>query len=194
MNLPRRQDLDALPDSELMQLARGDRLEAFECLVRRHQSPLVNFFRGMGVYHDAEDMAQDTFVRLFKYRNRYKPSAKFTTFLYLLARQVRIDALRAAKRKSEFEKALAKQQQIETQTGTQADGHAPDLEACLSRLTPVMREVVTLNIYQGLTYEEMAQTLGIPLGTVKSRLFHAMRILRAALESNADGEEKTDSV
>ena len=71
----------------------GDR-DAFELLVRRHHQPLLNFFLRMGVDRDAEDLVQQTFIRLYNYRQRYRPSAKFTTFLYLLARQVWVDELR----------------------------------------------------------------------------------------------------
>ncbi len=175
-------DPDALSDTELMRLAQQGRKSAFEHLIRRHQRPLVNFFRSMGVYNDAEDMAQDTFVRLFKYRKRYKPTAKFTTFLYLMARQVRIDALRSRKRRAAFEKELADAQRMEDEAVHAGCDKRPDVERALRALSTAMREVVVLNVYQGLKYEEIALVLNIPLGTVKSRMFQALKRLRAALE------------
>ena len=94
----------ALPDDVLMQrVGRRDR-DAFTVLVRRHQHALVNFFRKMGDYNSADDLAQETFVRLFRYRRKYRPKAKFTTFLYLLARRAWIDHCRAlGRRKKAYE-------------------------------------------------------------------------------------------
>ncbi len=175
-------ELDTLADSELMVRVQKGQKSAFETLVRRHQQPLVNFFRGLGVYNDAEDMAQDAFVRLFKYRKRYRPTAKFATFLYLLARQVRIDALRKKKRRQEFENELADRARMQEQEARGGAWHRPDVERALDALSPVMREAVVLNVYQGLKYEEIAQVQAVPVGTVKSRMFHAMRRLREFLE------------
>ena len=67
---------------------------AFRQLVERHQRPLLNFFARMGASTTSEDLAQETFIRLWNYRTKYKPAAKFTTFLYTLARHVWLDVVR----------------------------------------------------------------------------------------------------
>ncbi len=172
---------DDFSDTDLMRQVQRGRLSAFETLVRRHQRPLVNFFRGMGVYNDAEDMAQDTFVRLFKYRRRYRPTAKFSTFLYLLARQVWIDALRSRKRREAFEKELAEAKRRDDDALRSGTERKPDVELALRALSPAMRDVVLLSIGQGLKYEEISRVLKIPVGTVKSRMFQAMNRLRQEL-------------
>ena len=93
---------DAPSDFELMRRTReGDR-DAFAALIRRHQPPLVNFFYRMGAYSDAEDLAQTTFLKPFEYRFRYRETAKFTTFLYTLARHAWIDGFRKSQRRDAY--------------------------------------------------------------------------------------------
>lgn len=161
----------------MLRVKAGDR-EAFEPLVRRHRQPLLNFFARMGAYRDAEDMAQDTFVRVFRYRRRYRPRAKFTTFLYTVARHVWLDALRKARRRDAgLAKLEAEQPPADDRTGRQA-GLRLDVRAALDSLPEKLRAVVVLAVYQGLRYEEIARILRVPAGTVKSRMFTAMGRLR----------------
>ena len=95
-NVPR----DRMDDAELMLRVRGqDDEAAFALLVSRHQKSLLNFFARSGVQYDSEDLVQQTFLRLYRYRQRYVATAKFTTFLFLLARQVWIDELRRRQRR-----------------------------------------------------------------------------------------------
>lgn len=167
----------------MLRVCSGDRV-AFTTLVRRHQQPLMNFFRRCGVYTDAEDLVQQTFVRLYRYRDRYTARAKLTTFLYLLARQVWIDELRRRQRRDRLSKELAAQPESAAVTVSgPGDGHLA-IAAALAKLPVGLREVVVLGVYQGLPYEEVASILKIPVGTVKSRMFNALRMLRRILEKN----------
>lgn len=172
-------------DVELMlRAAREDDRDAFSELVRRHQRPLMNFFVRSGVYGDVEDLTQETFIRLYRYRTRYAPTAKFTTFLYLLARQTRIDALRRMQRRGALhERAAAEAPQADEPTATNR-GERLDVVAALARLSDPMREVVVLSVMQGLTQNEVADVLHIPVGTVKSRLSVALQRLREFLEGD----------
>ncbi|MFZ4394695.1 MAG: RNA polymerase sigma factor [Kiritimatiellia bacterium] len=174
---------DAPDDRILMQRAcQGDR-EAFTELVRRHQRPLMNFFRRCGVQTDAEDLVQQTFIRLYRYRDRYQPSAKLTTFLYLLARQVWIDELRRRQRTERLRKGLEAEPQLEFVAGGKGPERGKmDIEAALAALPEGMRMVVVMSIYQNMVYEDIALALQIPVGTVKSRMFNALRLLRQAME------------
>lgn len=155
---------------------------AFECLVKRHQKPLVNFFARMGDYHHAEDLTQETFIRLFKYRKHYKPTARFTTFLYTLARRTWIDHCRRIMRRKDvydaYESELAVR--LDSGTGSENEMHARIREA-LATLSDEMRGCVIMSLYQGLKYDEIAKIMNIPLGTVKTRIYHAMRKLREKL-------------
>lgn len=180
-------EADASPvdvDAALMaDVAAGDE-GAFANLVRRHQQPLVNFFLRMGALADSEDLAQETFVRLFRYRARYRATARFTTFLYHLARNVWADRGRKVVRVERIANALLAEQSIVPAAVEESAGQTLDVEAALDRLSPKLREVIVLNIYQGLRYQEVADVLGIPLGTVKSRINLALAALREIVRAD----------
>lgn len=165
------------PDALLMQEAAGGSLDAFSALIRRHQDPLVNFFRRMGVRNDAEDLVQETFVRLYRTRQRYRPSAKFTTYLYVIARHVLADHGRRWFRRERLREGLVREVEVAGVWAPRAGGRL-DVEEALARLSPKLRSVVVLNVYQGLKQEEIAEVLGIPRGTVKSRMSLALRALK----------------
>lgn len=171
-------------DAILMDLVRTDHQEAFTILVGRHQKTVLNFFTRCGVQVcDAEDLVQQTFLRLYRYRTRYKPSAKLTTFLFLLARQVWIDELRRRQRAERLVQALAQEPPPDdaSRPGNPIHGDV-NMAAALAKLPEGLRLVVVLGVYQELPYAEVAQVLKIPVGTVKSRMFHALRMLRRILE------------
>lgn len=175
---------DTARDFELMEEVRLGRQESFREIVERHQQGLLNFFRRMGIVSDADDLVQDTFVRLYKYRDKYEPKARFTTFLYMMARQVRLDYLRKMQRRSILEN------EVKGETGRQeeellqdASARRPDVEKLLAGLPDEMREAVVLSIYRGLKYAEISEVLGVPVGTIKSRVFSAMKKMRGMLEN-----------
>ena len=161
----------------MLQVAKGDH-SAFEALVKRHQKPLLNFFVRMGAYSDSEDLVQDTFVRLYRYRERYQPTAKFTTFLYVLAHRVWADLGRKTQRRDRLSASLQTEVETCSQTADASPMPVMDVEAALDKLSDKLRDVIVLNIYQGLRYQEIADVLNIPLGTVKSRINLAITALR----------------
>lgn len=185
MDSARSNPLSDASDTILMALVRDDHRDAFTVLVRRHQKTVLNFFTRYGVpVCDAEDFVQQTFLRLYRYRTRYKPSAKLTTFLYLLARQVWIDELRRRQRADRLTQALANETLIDADLRPAESAHGDvNVAGALARLPEKLRVVVELGIYQGLPYAEVAQALKIPAGTVKSRMFHALRAMRRMLEA-----------
>lgn len=151
----------------------GDRLieEA-----RQHEKKLVNFFWRLGVsISECEDLVQETYLRLWRCRDGYRPTAKFTTFLFLIARQVRIDALRRQTRREGRETDYAAMQST-IQPPPNGDGE--EVRRAVLRLPEPLRETVELCVFQDLPYAEVAGILGIPLGTVKSRMFNALRKLK----------------
>jgi len=173
-------------DIELMALVARGRDEAFAEIVRRHQQPLLNFFRRMGAYTEGEDLVQETLLRVFRHSARYRPSAKFTTFLYTVARHAWADRLRKDRRSPEIDPATQAEE-----TGADADGPARsdakmDLQAALDRLSEKLREVVVLGVFQGRRYREIAEILEIPVGTVKSRMSLALEALRKVMGSYGD--------
>jgi RNA polymerase sigma-70 factor, ECF subfamily len=182
-------DFASSPDREqdlglaLMLAVSGGCEASFTALVRQHQNPLLNFFARMGASSDCEDLVQETFVRLYRYRLQYKPSARFTTFLYHLARHVWADRGRKIVRIERLGSAVQNEMEIASQCTPERPGDAVDVESALDRLSPKLREVIVLNIYQGLRYQEVADVLGIPLGTVKSRINLALGALKEILHA-----------
>ena len=147
-------------------------------LIHLHQHGLLNFFVRMGAYSDAEDLVQETFVRLYKARTTYRPSARFTTFLYVVARHVWVDRGRKAVRRQRVQDSLKVDAEISGGTTPAGRPDRIDVQEALGKLSPKLREVLVLNVYQGLRYQDIADVLGIPLGTVKSRINLALEGLR----------------
>jgi RNA polymerase sigma-70 factor, ECF subfamily len=169
---------DQDPDAALMaQVAAGSQT-AFVEIVHRHQNALLNFFIRLGAYSDGEDLVQETFVRVFRYRQKYRPTARFTTFLYVLARHVWADRGRKTMRRERMELELQAEAETTNGAGPVNPAAHVDVEDALKSLSPKLREVLVLNVYQGLRYQEIADVLGVPVGTVKSRVNLAMQALR----------------
>ena len=165
-------------DFALMAQVRDGREDAFRRLVERHQRPLLNFFARMGASNHGEDLAQEIFVRLWNYRNKYKPTAKFTTFLYTLARHAWLDFVRRQARFQQFSDRYREEVPASGDGGLGQLRRQLDVQAALDRLSPKLRDVLVLAIHQGLAYDEIARILGIPVGTVKSRAFNALSTLQ----------------
>ncbi len=143
---------------------------------REFQENLLNFFRRQGVIDgDLEDCLQETYVRLWKYRGEYRPSAKLSTFLFILARQVLIDSYRRRtnRRRREADWQEARPSSVSPQPCVRTD-----VEWAMSRLSPPLRETVELALFQDLPYKEISRILDIPVGTVKSRVSNAIRKLK----------------
>ena len=144
---------------------------------RKFEKNLLNFFWRQGVSHfEGEDLVQETYLRLWKYRREYKPTAKLSTFLFLMARQVRIDALRRQTRRENREEQWGKEQP--TSEGPKAFGVREDVRWALARISEPLRDVIELAVFQDLPYAEVGEVLGIPVGTVKSRMHNALKELK----------------
>ena len=183
---------DQPTDAVLMRkLAAGD-ADALALLVRRHQEVVVNLFRRLGARRDdAEDCAQETFLRLYLYRDRYRPTDRrnggtsevpFRGFLFTLARHAWLDHARKARRRPTV-RLDAVREGYEPTVGdcrTEIDRRL-DLDAALSRLPEPHAWVVGLSVYAGLSQDEIARLLEIPVGTVKSRMHYGLRKLREAM-------------
>jgi len=165
-------------DVSLMLRAKAGDIAAFGELVRAHQNRVMNHLARCGVYTDAEDIAQEVFVKLWNSRERYTPGAKFTTFLYTIVRRTMIDRIRGNARRTAMLDRYARE--LET-----AENPAPeycldeDVAKLLSCLSPEQRETVVLVIMTGMQYNEAAEVLGIPVGTVKSRISIALEKMRS---------------
>jgi RNA polymerase sigma-70 factor (ECF subfamily) len=147
--------------------ARGDPA-AFERLVRTYQAPVFRFLRHLvGDRSLAEDLTQDTFLRLHRRLGSFRFQSKFSTWLFQVARNAAADELRRHQRQ-------ARLLQVAPLPGPPS---APDARAelriALADLPVAMREPLLLVEVGGFTYAEVAAVLGVPVGTVKSRVFSA---------------------
>jgi len=148
---------------------------------RAYEKKLLNFFIRQGVSSfEGEDLVQETYLRLWKYRETYRPTAKLSTFLFILARQVRIDALRRETRRANREEGWgAEQPTVVEPTGL---GAREDVRWALAQLSDAHRDVIELGVFQDLPYAEIGEILGIPVGTVKSRMSNALKKLKEVMD------------
>jgi len=170
---------DKEDQERMLRLKKGDR-NALSELILGHQKSLSNFFMKLGGVNreDAEDLIQDTFVRLYKASSNYEVKAKFTTFLYMLARHTWIDSIRFKNRRISTTSDLPMELMRDEKNSISQVEISQDMQVYLNKLTEKYREVVVLNFYMKFKYAEIAELLGIPIGTVRSRLHEAMKRLR----------------
>jgi len=187
----------AQDDAALMAALKSGELEAFNALVGRHQRSLINFF-----YHlcwdrqVAEDCAQEVFLRVYSHLGSYEPQAKFTTFLFRIARNLWIDRVRTAA-------VHGKPLSLQRASGSGDEGptlqdrvaaRAPSpveilarreqqdaLRRAIDQLPEEQKAVVILSEIQGLKYQDISAILEVPVGTVKSRMHTAMDKLKDLL-------------
>jgi len=141
------------------------------------EKKLLNFFLRQGVsFSEGQDLLQETYLRLWKYRADYRPTAKLSTFVFMIARQVRIDALRRQKRRESREERWGKERP-DVAMPPDNDAHEA-VRMAVARLSEPLRDVVELGVFQDLPYLEVSEILGIPVGTVKSRMSNAIKKLK----------------
>jgi RNA polymerase sigma-70 factor (ECF subfamily) len=189
--LPGRTPEDA-EDIRLMGLVSAGDDRAFEDLVERHQRLVVGTVgRMLGTNSDAEDIAQQVFVRVWKNAKRYEPRAKFTTWLLKITRNLVFNELRRRSRHP----AVPLQLEAGEEERPLRDEHAiaPDaslldqelqraVDAAIANLPETQRMAVILRRYEELSYEEIAEALEQSVSAVKSLLFRARTELRESLK------------
>ena len=171
-----------IDDRDLIARAQqGDR-QAFTELVTRHQAGVVSLaYRTCGDMRLAEDAAQEAFVRVWQNLNSYKPQYAFRSWLYRIAVNAALDALRRERPTAELDPlSLADPGTGPEQTAEQRQ-QAEHVRRAIARLSEPLRMVLILREYQELTYQEIAAALDIPVGTVMSRLNTARAQLRKEL-------------
>ena len=190
----------------MLRYARGD-VGAFEELLARHRRPLFGYLcRMLKNAELAEDIFQEVFIRVMKARTRYKKTAKFSTWLYRIAHNTCVDALRRENYRrteslSEPRNARA-DSEMTLEDALPSPNPGPDVELerrefsetlrmCLERLSPEQREVFVLRQYQNLPFKEIALATGTSESTVKSRMRYALKSLRGMLVAEKIVEEVT---
>lgn len=184
-------------DEELLALFRQGTTEAFGALVRRYEGELYGYLRRYLADSDlAEDVFQTTFLQLYTKINQYEAGRPVRPWLYAIATNQAIDALRRKNRHQILRLNMDGEDSRDTETPDlmtlletrdpgpveqlQAEERRQMIRATVDRLPDFLRQVVILAYYQGLKYKDIAGILGIPVGTVKSRLHTAMCKLHEA--------------
>ncbi len=180
---------------ELLVAAGTGEEEAFEELINKHRMELINFFfRMVWDRHLAEDLAQEVFVRLFTNASRYEPKARFRSYLYRIARSCWIDQHRKTK-----SRRLERSLDAETENGASlrdvliAETEKPEdsarkeefvkgLVGAIDALPEDHKMVFVLSQVENLRYKEIGDILGIPEGTVKSRMHGCLQKIREVLD------------
>ena len=178
------------PDPELIVLAQKGDQAAYGVLVRRHQDRIYRHLLNLtGSREEALELAQEVFIKAWEALPTWRPDAQFHTWVYRIASNAALDVLRRRK--------VVRFVPLDDDYDAPADQPGPEaqlqarqglrrLDAALARLPLEQREIVLLREVEGLSYDELATTLGIDKGTVKSRLSRA----RAALAALYDETRK----
>lgn len=152
--------------------------QAFDELIQRWNDPIWRYLRRVaGRDDDAREMAQDVWLRVVRGISRLRDGAKLRPWLFGVARRVAMDRLRAQYATPQTADVAAVDPPADEIAGTLHEDLAA-MEDALQRLPLVEREVLTLFYLQELSLNDVAEVLGVPVGTVKSRLFRARRMLR----------------
>jgi RNA polymerase sigma-70 factor (ECF subfamily) len=195
--------LEELPDQKLMlRYAEHGDVDAFEVLVSRHEKPVFHFIlKRCQQRQVAEDLLQETFERIVRSADTYEPKAKFTTWLYTIARNLCIDRARKQEGSTEvsIDQPIGNDPDDETFVDRMADEEASSasvehdrrtfrerLEQALDELPDKQREVFVLREFSDLKYREVADIVDAAVPTVKSRMRYALETLRGHLSEYRD--------
>lgn len=179
---------DPLSDQTLMEAVRAGDLTAFQALYERHRRGVFTFLlRSVGDRPTAEDLLQETFLRVFTRREGYRPTAAFRIWLFTIARNLLIDRFRQARGHTDVNGTPA----LETAPSpdpsplerAEARELAERLEAAVRQLPPSQREILLLSRFAGLDPHEVAEVTGASPEAVRVALHRALRRLRARLGS-----------
>lgn len=174
---------DTAPDTRHVAMARGGDEEAFAALVRPHIDAVYGFLvRITGHHDDAKDVLQETLVRVWNALDSYEHDGRFRAWMFAIARNRALDRMRAERGA----------RRIDTLGGLSDGGASPaerveqrefvgDLESALEKLPEARRSVFVMRQESGMTFREIADAMGIPLGTALSHMHHAVRALKKEL-------------
>ena len=156
------------PEPDTVRAAAAGDLGAFEELVRSYQVHVWRFLKHLlGDVDLVEDLTQETFIRVYRRLDSFRFQAKFSTWVFQVARNVAVDSLRSQARQRRVVDAL------EPPPSTPDAASRVEVAAAIASLTPKLREAFVLVEAHGMTYREAGRILGVAEGTVKSRVFHA---------------------
>lgn len=191
----------AVSDHQLIERVRGGDEAAFGEIIARYKNPITNFlYRFLNDYEEAVDLAQETFVRVYFALDRYHTNYAFSTYIYRIASNLAISEIRKRKRRS----VLSLTGLFQSDEGETAEFQPPDsrplpdhdlveneqsrvIAKAIATLPPKYRVPIILRDVEGRSYEEVADLMGLGLGTTKSRISRGRGLLREKLIGYLDG-------
>ncbi|HEU4801489.1 MAG TPA: sigma-70 family RNA polymerase sigma factor [Gemmatimonadales bacterium] len=196
--MARREGIQGLTDQEVVALARSGAETAYRELVRRYERPIFSLvYRMVRDRELAEDLSQETFIKALNALDSYRPEYKFSSWIFKIANNAAIDQLRrreldtlsleGSPHAATPDAVEATALQIGSRGESALDAVASielggEIEKAIAQLRPEYRSCILLRHVEGYAYEEIAQILDLPLGTVKTYIHRARHELRRALE------------
>jgi RNA polymerase sigma-70 factor (ECF subfamily) len=196
-------DYRKLTDQEIVALARQGREAAYRELIGRYQRPVFSLiYRLVRDREKSEDLAQETFIKVLNALDRYDPTYKFSSWIFKIAHNTSLDHLRkkepqtlslegsphaetASEQEASVIQALSTEETPEDYAASRELGTT--LEVAIGKLRPEYRTAIVLCHVEGRPYEEIAETMGVPLGTVKTYIHRARNELKKELEHLRSG-------
>src|SRR3989449_6423323 len=178
-------------DGELVVSALSGREACFEELVRRYQRPIAAYvYRMVGNYDAALDLTQEVFIKVYNSLARYRSEFKFSTWIYKIAHNAAIDHLRrhavreqtlTGSVEGERREVAIESRRLTPEQESERKERRSEIESVVQLLQASYRELIVLRHSHDLSYDEIAEVTGLPLGTVKNRLFRAREAMRDLL-------------
>ena len=190
--------MQQLSDAELMMLVREGDYVAFDELYERYRGPIVRFLFSLTWDQDlAEDYLQEVFLRLYRARDRYEPSGKFSTYIFQIAKNYYLAQARKLRTRS-GEVSLTQEnrggfkpyenlrvnERIEPEVHLLEEYRKLNIRRAIAALPEHQKLVFVMSHFEDMKYAEIADVLGIAVGTVKSRMFAAVNTLRTMLKED----------
>ncbi len=182
---------NTLADGELVLTAVSGREAAFEELVRRYQRPIASYvYRMVGDYDAALDLTQEVFIKVYNSLSRYRSEFKFSTWIYKIAHNTAIDHLRRHTVRDQImttggdgtrSEIAVESRRLTPEQESEREERRSEIESVVQSLPAAYRELIVLRHSHDLSYDEIAEVTGLPLGTVKNRLFRAREAMRDLL-------------
>lgn len=192
-------DLSELTDEQIVEMIKQGRVDLFEVIVNRYQRKLINYiYRMISDIDTAMELCQEVFIKVFNSLDKYNPEYKFTTWVHRISSNATIDLMRKKKIEA-FSLDTNDQEDAPTlKNQIPAGGLTPlqdlemaqlqgRIEKAIDELPFIYKQLIVLRHINELSYEEIAKTVNLPLGTVKNRIFRGREMLKTKLASEMKG-------
>lgn len=175
---------DERTDLDLIARWKAGEQRAATLLVERHAHAVARFAASIGARDDVEEVVQDTFVRAFASIDGFRGDSSLRTWLFTIARRLLLDRRRSARRRGEQVEVQESDAATEYDSldGVVADETQRRLQAALGKLSPTQREVFVLRVSEGMSYAEIADTVGTTEGAARVHYHNAMRTIKELLD------------